>query len=80
MPSQCVFSNAKFITCKIIAICAIGDPHLLSMFTLLMGVGKCWDGLMRRFLWKGPEPGEDRGIAPISWDAVCRPVNQEAWE
>ena len=48
----------------------------LLMFKLLMGVGNQLDGLMRRFLLTGPRSGEDRGMAPVSCEVVCRPIKQ----
>ena len=43
----------------------------LSVFKLLVGVEHRLSGLMRRFLWKGKNSGEGRGIALVSWEDVC---------
>ena len=33
-------------------------------------------GLMKRFIWKGLGSEEDRGMALVSWDLICRSANQ----
>ena len=46
----------------------------LSLFNLLVGVGKHLDNLTRRFLSKGSRLGEERGMVLMSWDVVCTPI------
>ena len=51
----------------------------LSVFSIPEGIQKRLDGVMRKFVWSGPDQIATGGPALITWNTACRPLNRGAW-
>ena len=58
------------------AVLAANPTYFMAIFRMSVGVRRRLRQMMRGFFWLGSRPEESRGAALVTWETVCRPVDQ----
>ena len=58
------------------AVLAAIPIYFMSIFRMPVGVRRRLERSMRDFFWRGPLSEESRGMASVSWETLCHPVDQ----
>ena len=58
------------------AVLAAIPIYFMSIFRMPIGVRRRLDRSMRDFFWRGPLNEESREMASVSWETLCRPMDQ----
>ena len=58
------------------AVLATIPTYFMSIFKMSGGVRKRLEQLIRGFFWRGSRSEESRGVPVVTWETVCRPVEQ----